>query len=74
MLGCIYFDGCSSQWNGFICTCATCYDLQGDALISMYRCRGSVRVERAPGTVLVLRGDDVDEWYLVDQSGMVISW
>jgi hypothetical protein len=41
----LYYDGCSLNWDGFICTCATCFDLQGDALVSMYRSRGGVSVE-----------------------------
>lgn len=61
---------------GLYVPCDACFDLQGDALLSMYRRLGSVSVEcpHSSGAVLVLRGDDVDEWYLVDQSGMAISW
>jgi hypothetical protein len=46
-LGQLYFDECSPKWNAFIYICATCFDLQGDALVSMYRKCGGASVECA---------------------------
>lgn len=69
---------CSLKLDGFIYSCAVCLDLQGDALVSMYRWCGCGVIGVCPqdsGAVLFLRGDDVDGWYLiVDRSVMEISW
>jgi hypothetical protein len=69
---------CSLKWNGVICSCAACFDLQGDALVSIYRWCGWWECGVCPqdsGAVLVLRGDDVDVGCLVvDQFVMEISW